>query len=161
MKPAHEASKHEGNLTKLMENIDDMINEYKNLQGVEVEQLDSLLEELERKEAKEDKRKRMWFNLNEYSIYLTPVAFTGLALAAQEEFVNDIAAAVIIVMLTLLIMFEQFMYTRISDNLTETRKEMSDAFKLKADVITRDYLVGLKETVDYARKAKEISRDRG
>lgn len=144
---------------KLMENIDDMINEYKNLQGVEVEQIDSLLEELERKEAKEDKRKRMWFNLNEYSIYLIPVAFTGLALAAQEEFVNDIAAAVIIVMLTLLIMFEQFMYTRISDNLTETRKEMSDAFKLKADVITWDYLVSLKETVGYAQKAKEI-RDR-
>lgn len=146
---------------KLMENIDDMINEYKNLQGVEVEQLDSLLEKLERKEAKEDKRKRMWFNLNEYSIYLTPVAFAGLALAVQEEVVNDIAAAVIMIVLILLIVFEQFMYTRISDNLTETRKEMSDAFKLKADVITRDYLVGLKETVDYAQKAKEISRDRG
>lgn len=144
-----------------MENIDDMINEYKNLQGVEVEQLDSLLEKLERKEAKEDKRKRMWFNLNEYSIYLTPVAFAGLALAVQEEVVNDIAAAVIMIVLILLIVFEQFMYTRISDNLTETRKEMSDAFKLKADVITRDYLVGLKETVDYAQKAKEISRDRG
>ena len=42
---------------------------------------------------------------------------------------------------------------------TEIRKEMSDAFKLKADVITRDYLVGLKKTVDYAQKAKEI-RDR-
>lgn len=160
MNLAHEASKHEGNLTKLMENIDDMINEYKNLQGVEVKQLDSLLEKLERKEAKEDKRKRMWFNLNEHSIYLTPVAFAGLALAAQEEVVNDIATAVIIVMLMLLIMFEQFMYTRISDNLTETRKEMSDTFKLKADVITRDYLVGLKETVGYAQKAKEI-RDRG
>lgn len=144
---------------KLMENIDDMINEYKNLQGVEVKQLDSLLEKLEQKEAKEDKRKRMWFNLNEYSIYLTPVAFAGLALAAQEEVVNDIAAAVIIVMLMLLIVFEQFMYTRISDNLTETRKEMSDAFKLKADAINRDYLVGLKETVGYAQKAKEI-RDR-
>ena len=144
-----------------MENIDDMINEYKNLQGVEVKQLDSLLEELEQKEAKEDKRKRMWFNLNEYSIYLTPVAFAGLALAAQEEVVNDIAAAVIMIMLILLIVFEQFMYTRISDNLTETRKEMSDAFKLKADVITRDYLVDLRETVGYTRKAKEISRDRG
>lgn len=144
-----------------MEHIDDIINEYRNLQGVDVKQLDSLLEELERKEAKEDKRKRMWFNLNEYSIYLIPVAFAGLALAAQEEVVNDIAAAMIIVMLTLLIMFEQFMYTRISDNLTEIRKEMSDAFKLKADVITRDYLVGLRETVDYAQKAKEISRDRG
>lgn len=146
---------------KLMENIDDMINEYKNLQGVEVEQLDSLLEELERKEAKEDKRKRMWFNLNEYSIYLTPVSFAVLALVTQEEVVNDIAAAVIMIVLMLLIVFEQFMYTRISDNLTETRKEMSDAFKLKADAITRDYLVGLKETVDYAQKAKEISRDRG
>ena len=145
----------------MMENIDDMINEYKNLQGVEVEQLDSLLEKLERKEVKEDKRKRMWFNLNEYSIYLTPVAFAGLALAVQEKVVNDIAAAVIMIVLMLLIVFEQFMYTRISDNLTETRKEMSDAFKLKADVITRDYLVGLRETVDYAQKAKEISRDRG
>lgn len=144
----------------MMENIDDMINEYKNLQGVEVEQLDSLLEKLERKEAKEEKRKRMWFNLNEYSIYLTPVAFAGLALAVQEEVVNDIAAAVIMIVLILLIMFEQFMYTRISDNLTEIRKEMSDIFKLKADAITRDYLVGLKETVGYARKAKEISRDR-
>lgn len=144
----------------MMENIDDMINEYKNLQGVEVEQLDSLLEKLERKEAKEEKRKRMWFNLNEYSIYLTPVAFAGLALAVQEEVVNDISAAVIMIVLILLIMFEQFMYTRISDNLTEIRKEMSDIFKLKADAITRDYLVGLKETVGYARKAKEISRDR-
>lgn len=161
MDPAHEASKHEGNLTKFMEHIDDIINEYRNLQGVDIKQLDSLLEELERKEAKENKRKRMWFNLNEYSIYLIPVAFAGLALAAQEEVVNDIAAAMIIVMLTLLIMFEQFMYTRISDNLTEIRKEMSDSFKLKADVITRDYLVGLRETVDYAQKAKEISRDRG
>ena len=144
---------------KLMENIDDMINEYKNLQGVEVEQLDSLLEELERKEAKEDKRKRMWFNINEYSIYLIPVAFAVLALAAQEEVVNDIAAAVIMIVLILLIVFEQFMYTRISDNLTEIRKEMSEAFKIKANVITRDYLVGLKETVGYAQKAKEI-RDR-
>ena len=144
----------------MMENIDDMINEYKNLQGVEVEQLDSLLEKLERKEAKEEKRKRMWFNLNEYSIYLTPVAFAGLALAVQEEVVNDIAAAVIMIVLILLIMFEQFMYTRISDNLTEIRKEMSDIFKLKADASTRYYLVGLKETVGYARKAKEISRDR-
>lgn len=161
MNPAHEASKHEGNLTKLMEHIDDIINEYRNLQGVDIKQLDSLLEELERKEAKEDKRKRMWFNLNEYSIYLTPVAFAGLALVTQEEVVNDIAAAVIMIVLILLIVFEQFMYTRISDNLTEIRKEMSDAFKLKADVITRDYLVGLRETVGYARKAKEISRDRG
>ena len=161
MNPAHEASKHEGNLTKLMEHIDDIINEYRNLQGVDIEQLDSLLEELERKEAKEDKRKRMWFNLNECSIYLSPVAFAGLALAAQEEVVNDIATAVIMIVLMLLIMFEQFMYTRISDNLTEIRKEMSDAFKLKADAITRDYLVGLRETVGYAQKAKEISRDRG
>lgn len=161
MNPAHEASKHEGNLTKLMEHIDDIINEYRNLQGVDIGQLDSLLEELERKEAKKDKRKRMWFNLNEYSIYLTPVAFAVLALAAQEEVVNGIAAAVIIVMLILLIVFEQFMYTRISDNLTEIRKEMSDVFKLKADVITRDYLVGLRETVDCAQKAKEISRDGG
>lgn len=161
MKPAHEASKHEGNLTKLMEHIDDIINEYRNLKGVDIEQLDSLLEELERKEAKENKRKRMWFNINEYSIYLTPVAFAVLALVTQEEVVNDIAAAVIMIVLILLIVFEQFMYTRISDNLTEIRKEMSDAFKLKADAITRDYLVGLKETVDYAQKAKEISRDRG
>lgn len=37
---------------KLMENIDDMINEYKNLQGVEVEQLDSLLEELDKKKQR-------------------------------------------------------------------------------------------------------------
>jgi hypothetical protein len=145
---------------KLMENIDDMINEYKNLQGVEVEQLDSLLEKLERKEAKEGKRKNMWFNLNEYSIYLIPVVFAGLSLSIEEEVVNDIAAAVIISMLMPLIVFEQFMYTRISDNLTETRKEMSETFKIKADAITRDYLVGLKETVDYAQKAKEISRDR-
>ena len=161
MNPAHEASKHEGNLTKLMEHIDDIINEYRNLKGVDIEQLDSLLEELERKEAKENKRKRMWFNINEYSIYLTPVAFAVLALVTQEEVVNDIAAAVIMIVLILLIVFEQFMYTRISDNLTEIRKEMSDAFKLKADAITQDYLVGLKETVDYAQKAKEISRDRG
>ena len=161
MNPAHEASKHEGNLTKLMEHIDDIINEYRNLQGVDIEQLDSLLEELERKEAKENKRKRMWFNINEYSIYLTPVAFAVLALVTQEEVVNDIAAAVIMIVLMLLIMFEQFMYTRISDNLTEIRKEMSDIFKLKADVITRDYPVGLRETVGYAQKAKETSRDRG
>lgn len=154
MNPAHEASKHGGNLTKLMEHIDDIINEYRNLQGVDIKQLDSPLEELERKEEKENKRKRMWFNLNEYSIYLIPVAFAVLALAAQEEVVDDIAAAVIIVMLILLIMIEQFMYTRISDNLTEIRKEMSDVFKLKADVIARDYLVGLRETVGYARKAK-------
>lgn len=37
MNPAHEASEHEGNLTKLMEHIDDIINEYGNLQGVEIE----------------------------------------------------------------------------------------------------------------------------
>lgn len=144
-----------------MEHIDDIINEYRNLQGVDIKQLDSLLEELERKEAKENKRKHMWFNLNEYSIYLIPVAFAVLALVTQEEVVNDIAAAMIIVMLILLIVFEQFMHTRISDNLTETRKEMSKAFKIKADAITRDYLVGLKETVGCAQKAKEISRDRG
>lgn len=143
-----------------MEHIDDIINEYRNLQGVDVKQLDSLLEELERKEAKEDKRKHMWFNLNEYSIYLIPVVFAGLALAAKEEVFGDIAAAVIISVLVLLIVFEQFMYTRISDKLTETRKEMSEIFKIKADVITRDYLVGLRGAVDYVQKTKEISRDR-
>jgi hypothetical protein len=143
-----------------MKHIDDIINEYRNLQGVDIEQLDSLLEELERKEAKEDKRKRMWFNINEYSIYLTPVAFTVLALAVQEEVVGDISAAVIISVLVLLIVFGQFMYTRISDNLTEKRKEMSEIFKIKADVITRDYLVGLRGAVDYAQKTKEISMDR-
>ena len=90
MNPAHEASKHEGNLTKLMEHIDDIINEYRNLQGVDIEQLDSLLEELERKEAKEDKRKRMWFNLNEYSIYLIPVAFAALALVTQEDLTTSL-----------------------------------------------------------------------
>lgn len=144
----------------MVEHIDDIINEYRNLQGVDIEQLDSLLEELERKEAKENKRKHMWFNLNDYSIYLIPVVFAGLALAAKEEVVGDISAAVIISVLVLLIVFGQFMYTRISDNLTETRKEMSEIFKIKADVITRDYLVGLRGAVDYAQKTKEISMDR-
>ena len=144
----------------MMEHIDDIINEYRNLKGVDIEQLDSLLEELELKESREAKQKHMWFNLNECSIYLIPVVLAGLALSAKEEVVGDIAAAVIISVLALLIVFEQFMYTSISDKLTETRKEMSEIFKIKADVITRDYLVGLRGAVDYAQKTKETSRDR-
>lgn len=144
-----------------MEHIDDIINEYRNLQGVDIERLDFLLEELELKESREAKQKRIWVIFNEYSIYLISAIFSGLALAAKKGFVNDAAGAVIMGALVILMLFGRFMYKRSSEKLIKTRKEMSEAFKIKTDVITRDYLVGLKETVDYAQKAKEISRDRG
>lgn len=145
----------------MMEHIDDIIDEYRNLQGVDIEQLDSLLGEIELKESGEAKQKRIWVDFNVYSIYLISAVFSGLALAAKKGFVNDAAGAVIMGALVILMLFGRFMYKRSSEKLIKTRKEMSEAFKIKADVITRDYLVSLREAVDYARKAKGISRDRG
>lgn len=117
--------------------------------------MDSRIEELELKENREAKQKQIWVNLNVYSIYLISAIFSGLALAAKKGFVNDATGVAIIGALVILMLFGRFMYKRSSEKLIKTRKEMSEAFKIKADVITRDYLVGLKETVDYAQKAKE------
>lgn len=144
----------------MMENIDNMINEYKHLNELEEKQLDNLLEELDRKEEKYAKQKHIWHNLDEYLVYLAPALWLGFTLATGMGYINDTEWAVILCVIGCLILFRHFTLNRTSSKLNKTRKEISDILKLKVDVINRDYLVNLKEVVDRAQKAKEENSNR-